>query len=260
MTFFQSAIMGFIQGITEFLPISSSGHIDILKESFGIDNRYLEFDIILHLASLLAVFIYFRQDIRKQLIKENFLSTKNLKFMRILVVAFLPVAISGPIFDYYFSDILSSYLVTIFGFLITGLILISVESLKFFSMSSNLGYRTSLLIGLIQVIALIPGFSRSGLVISTAMFLGVDKNIAARFSVFLGAITILGSSLYLTLKSSAGISLTLDFRLLICGGFFAFFSSILSIEILIRVVKNSKLWVFGIYCIGISLVSLVFYF
>ena len=99
MTFFQSAIMGFIQGITEFLPISSSGHIDILKESFGIDNRYLEFDIILHLASLLAVFIYFRQDIRKQLIKENFLSTKNLKFMRILIVAFLPVAISGPIFD-----------------------------------------------------------------------------------------------------------------------------------------------------------------
>ena len=120
MTFFQSAILGFIQGITEFLPISSSGHIDILKESFGISNRYLEFDIILHLASLLAVFIYFHQDIRKQLIKENFLSTENLKFMRILVVAFLPVAISGPIFDYYFSDVLSSYLVTIFGFFITG--------------------------------------------------------------------------------------------------------------------------------------------
>lgn len=254
MTLFESAILGFFQGITEFLPISSSGHLSILRNFFEIDEPYLELDITLHLASFIAVIFFFRNEIKSIRIQKSFFGEK-FRYLLFILVATLPIIIAGPIYDYFILESIDSFYVTIAGFLFSGVVLIFVDKFKKISKSKELNYIPSLLVGFSQILALLPGISRSGITISAGLLLGLDRNTSVRFSIFIGSLAILSSSVYLLLKTMIGESLDISPINLIFSGTIAFVTSLLGIKILVFIVKNTKLWVFGIYCIVLSFIT-----
>ena len=264
MTLFQAAVLGIVQGITEFMPISSTGHLMILKQMFDVELRHLEIDISVHFGTLLAVFVYFRKDIRNLLISVvNTASTPHkkmfpLKYVLFLLLGSIPLGVTGFLFESYFNEITLQNSTLYPAFFFTGILLVISELAPIRLKKRKLGYISSFIVGLGQAFAVIPGLSRSGVTISIGMLLGIERDDAARYSIFLGAISILGASLYLVLKQVSADRLIIDPVLLFVSAFTAFITAYIGIDVLIKLVIKGKLWMFGIYSIVLAVILFAF--
>lgn len=255
-------ILAIIQGIAEFLPISSSAHLIIFRDVFGIgsdiaSNVELTFDIALHLGTLLAIGIYFFKDFINMLFK-GFTEPKSNdgKMLWYLVIATIPAAIVGLLFE----DIVDSffrkqYLLIALALAIMGVIIYLVD--KKSKQENNLksmSLKDALLIGCSQVFALIPGFSRSGTTIACGRFLKLDRESAAKFSFYLSAPVVLGAVILQIFDSETWTLIGANLNYFITGILVAFISGLLCINFLLKYIKKNDFEVFMWYRLVLALV------
>ena len=254
MTILQSVILGLIQGIGEFLPISSSGHLIIIPWLFGWPKHALSFDVMLHWGTLFAILIYFRNDWSK-LLKEGFFSLRERslkgpierKLIWFIIVATIPAAIFGIIFEDKAESIFRNPLLVAGALGLFGFIIYVAERIgKKKRTIQDLKMTDTILIGLSQALAIIPGVSRSGATMSQGLFLNLKRDQAARFSFLLSAPLIFGAGLVELRKILQG---TCDASLipLILGFIASFISGIISIHFLLGFLKRNGFNIFVVY-------------
>lgn len=235
-------LLAIIQAATEFLPISSSGHLALISNL--ISKPDLFFFTVLHLASLLAVIIFTRKEIYNLIT----LDKKYKKLWLYLIIATIPSALVGYFFNRFIESTFSSLFFIGFAFIFTGFILLLT---KFASTHSKFNFKNSLLIGIFQTLALFPGVSRSAMTISSGMFAGIEKQKAARFSFLLFIPLALGAFI-LELPSTFQITTGLAISFLVCLIF-----SLLFLNLLVRIIKTGKFWLFSIYCFVIGIIIII---
>lgn len=260
MTFIEALILGIIQGLTEFLPVSSSGHLELGTYFLGVQSEdNLLFSIILHGATACSTVVIFRKDIL-EIIKGilRFEWNEPTQFAAMIVLSMIPVGIVGV----FFEDQIESF----FGgniLLVGTMLLITAVLLAFtyFSKKNDgeITFKNSFLIGLAQAIAIMPGISRSGSTISIALLLGVNKEKAARFSFLMVLPPILGAMLLKTkdFLENPEIAAHVSGMNLTVGFLAAFFSGLLACQWMISIVKKGKLIYFAIYCSVVGLFAVV---
>ena len=250
MDYFEAFLLGIVQGLTEFLPISSSGHIEISKVILGSSfdkNEGLLFTIILHFATSLSTMFFFRKDIIdifKGLFTKKWNDSK--KFSLSILISMIPAAVVGLAFEDFINSLFNGNLILVGTMLyVTALLLFLSDFLKL--KQNEITYKNSFIIGLAQAIAILPGISRSGATIATSIIIGIDRGKAARFS-FIMVIPLIFGSMF---KSIIDYDLTFEnyniFNLIL-GFSSAFITGLLACKWMIRLVKNSKLYYFSIYC------------
>jgi len=244
-------VLSIVQGITEWLPVSSSGHLAIIQTIFNLNVPVL-FDILLHLGSMLAVVLIFREDIIKMIsavLKLDFKSEEG-KLALFIVAASIPTAIIGFAFKSLFESFFTNLLAVGIGLLITGTFLFICER---FSKKKELKLKDALIIGAVQGIAIIPGISRSGATIGTGLLLGIDKEKAARFSFLLAIPAIIGATIF---DFSAAELSAIGIQFAIAGIILSALVSFFAIKWLLDIIKKQKFHWFAFYCwmIGIAVI------
>lgn len=262
MEIIDAIVLGIIQGLTEFLPVSSSGHLELGKAILGdksLPNDSLLFTVILHFATALSTIVVFRKDIW-HILKGLFTSKWNedKKFSTKIVISMIPAALVGFTYESEFAQLFGGNLLLVGAMLIiTGLLLYLADKAK--NTKKKVSYKDAIIIGIAQAIAMLPGISRSGATISTSVLLGDDKAKAARFSFLMVVPLILGKIAKDLITGE--ISYEIDnFTALSVGFLAAFFSGLLACTWMISIVKNSKLSYFAIYCfiVGFATILLTF--
>lgn len=271
MTYFQAIILGIFQGISEFLPISSSGHLVVLQRIFGIKEGNLFFTEMLHFGTLISIFIVFFNDIIK-IIVEFFKmighGIKNKKFkitniyqkMAILIiVGSIPTAIIGLLFQDTFEKLYSSLLSISIAFIVTGFILWIVDKKsRGHKKIKNMSYGDALIIGTFQGVAIIPGISRSGSTIAGGLFRGLDRNLATEYSFLLALPATFGASL-LGIKDVIETGSEVYFSLpLITGVIISALVGVISLRLLIKLLQNKKLHYFSYYLWALGIFLLIY--
>ncbi|MEQ6119539.1 undecaprenyl-diphosphate phosphatase [Reichenbachiella sp. MALMAid0571] len=260
MTFLEAIILGIIQGLTEFLPVSSSGHLEIGTVLLGVKSKdNLLFSIVVHGATALSTIVVFREDIF-QIIKDIFKFEWNdsVEFSLKMIISMIPVGVVGVLFEDKIESFFGGQILLVGSMLLlTGLLLL----FTFFrgQTKGSVTYPKAVLIGIAQAIAIMPGISRSGATISTALLLGVDKEKAAKFSFLMVLIPILGAMLLKVKNLIETPELASDISLLsLTVGFLtAFISGLLACKWMISIVKKGKLIYFAIYCFVIGGVAII---
>jgi undecaprenyl-diphosphatase len=260
MNFIQSAILGLVQGLTEFIPVSSTGHLILARNMMGLDLvGSLSFDAILQLATGLAVLAYFWKDIW------NIIVNRNIKLIGILILGSIPAVILGLVLQDYMDSVFRGAHVVAYA-LIAGAILFYFAEKKHNrplapSLTNEGGGEISLWrgfsIGLFQCLALIPGMSRSGSTISGGLFAGLSREAAIRFSFLLSLPIIFGSGLKKIYDLYQTGTLAQVESSLFLASIFAFISGLLAIHFLIKFLKNHSLNYFGVYRIILAIVILI---
>ena len=250
MDYFEAFLLGIVQGLTEFLPISSSGHIEISKVILGSSfdkNEGLLFTIILHFATALSTMFIFRKDIIdvfKGLLTKKWNESK--KFSLSILISMIPAVFIGLLYEDFINSLFNGSLILVAAMLyITGLLLFLSDFLKL--KKKEITYKNSFIIGLAQAIAILPGISRSGATIATSVIMGIDREKAARFS-FIMVIPLIFGSMF---KSMIDYDFDLEsFNILslLIGFISAFITGLFACKWMIRLVKSSKLYYFSIYC------------
>ncbi|MBU1177861.1 undecaprenyl-diphosphatase UppP [Patescibacteria group bacterium] len=257
MNILQAVVLGLVQGATEFIPISSSGHLVLAREVFGWEDPGVVFDIFLHLGTLAAVLIYFRRDWLK-IIKDLFGRSGDKRTAINLVVATLPAFILGFLFNDYINSIFRHALWVSTFLIIVGLIFISAE--KFASHKiikkdlDKVSWKDALLIGLVQALALLPGVSRSGITIAAGMFRSLKRTEATRFSFLMASIAILGASIFGSFAAMQDEGYLSGFwPEIVIGSIIAAIVGYLSIKYLMKFLSQHKLYIFAAYliCLGV---------
>lgn len=249
MELFQAIILGIVQGITEWLPISSSGHLMILHELFGFGTD-VAFDVLLHVATLVVILIVFWKDILA-ILKSLFAWRwdENTKLLLFIVLATIPTALFGLLLQDWLLGLFTNLLLLGVFFVINGLILLMTKFIA--APKKTLNWWQSLVIGLAQGLSIIPSLSRSGLTISTGMFLGIKKENLIKFSFLMAVPAIIGAAILELDK----LVIT-DIVPVIAGTLASLVVGYLSLRWLIKLVEKSKLYEFGYYCIIVGLVIL----
>lgn len=259
----KSILLGIIQGLTEFLPISSSGHLVLAEHFLKFQQPNIVFKVILHLGSLFAVLIYFRKEIisiLKSLIYFRLKDIENRNNRKVALYIAITTLVTGVI-GFFFKDFLEKtfnmiYIPSVL-LLVTGLILMLSDKIEAKQNNSyQLGVKNSIFIGLVQTFAILPGISRSGTTIAAGIFSGLKREAAARYSFLISIPAILGANL---LKIPEIVNLQSDLIInYLAGSISAFISGYIVIALLIRMVKKQKLKYFSYYCwlIGISTIIL----
>jgi undecaprenyl-diphosphatase len=263
MSFINAILLGILQGLTEFLPVSSSGHLVLAQHFLHINTQInLTFDILLHLGSLLAVIIYFKKDIFSLIVSLFHWSPNSSKhsinhwYALYFIIATAVTGFIGFTFKDFFEKQFGSPYIVSCMLIITGII-IYISDLVPASQRrvENMGLFRAILIGLGQAVAIMPGISRSGTTISVSLFSGIRREDAARFSFLLSIPAILGASL-----SDYKNILNLDTSLIgsyIGGVVAAFISGYLVIALLLEIIRNKKLRYFSFYCWAVALISMI---
>lgn len=257
-------LLGLIQGLTEFLPVSSTGHLILARELFGFgDALGLAEDAVLHLATALAVVVYFWKDlVRLFMGSVEALRTRQrtpeLTMSVALLLATIPAVVAGLFFESSIASVLRGSAVVAGGLVVGSLVFVGAEYFgKNITSKKTLTVRGAVGIGLFQALALIPGMSRSGMVISGGLFLGLSRFEAARFGFLLSFPIILGAGilkLYELLQSGALVSVGVP---LFWGAIVAFASGMLAIHTLLRFVRTHSLMPFVVYRLLLALVIVV---
>ena len=272
--FFALIILGVFQGITEFLPISSSGHltlleqIDIIKNLMGgLGDINLLINVSLHVATLAAVIVYMRKEIFTiikgffvGLIQRDFFNPDFLSGIYILIAS-IPAGILGFCLKKHIEAVFSSVTIVLIFLIINGFILIAANKIPSKDRKFNeLGVFRSIIVGLCQAIALLPGISRSGATLTGGLLCGLEGVEAARFSFLMAIPVIAGAGLLEGLKAAGGSYPSDIFLPILTGMFAAFIVALVSIRILFWIVKNVKLNIFGYYTIALGVSGLIIKF
>ena len=261
---FQALILGLLQGVTEFLPVSSSGHLVIMQHYLGLGRPLVFFDVALHTATLVVVLIYFRGDLGSiigSLIKLKLHHSRGIlerKIFYLIVVGTIPTVILGLILRVWANLLFTRVGLTSAMLIITGIILCVGEKTKRSGRGiKEMGIMDAFLIGLMQGIAIIPGMSRSGATISTGLLRGINKELSFRYSFLLSIPAILGA-LTLSLKDALTEKIFPP-QLLpwIAGVLSAFVAGYLSLVLLRKTVVKGKLSLFAYYCWILGIGSLI---
>jgi len=253
MAIWVAIVLGLVQGLTEFLPVSSSGHLLLFQRFFGLDDSPLLFDIILHIATLCAVIVVFRKKIW-QLIRNPFQKTNYCLLIATAITCtmVLVVHLAG------WTDAMRDYRILPITFLVTAIVLFAVTMLPRKKEGSP-GYKTGIIAGIAQGIAIIPGISRSGSTIAASLATGVKREEAAEFA-FLMSIPIIVASFVFEIISSPGDIALMSFWPIAFGFIAALVSGIFAIKIMLKIVQKIKLYWFSIYLVILSVVLMfVFY-
>jgi len=264
MKIIEALILGIIQGLTEFLPVSSSGHLEIVKALFGDDSlpqESLTFTVVLHFATALSTIVVFRKEILE--IINGILQFKwneEMKFSLKIILSMIPAVVIGLFFEEQLESLFGGDLLLVgLMLLVTGGLLFLADRAK--KTAKNISFNNAFIIGISQAIAMIPGISRSGATISTSVLLGVDRVRAARFSFLMVVPLIFGKVAKDIL--SGGISFeSSQIGALSVGFIAAFVAGLFACNWMIALVKRSKLSYFAIYCfvIGLAAVGYVLLF
>ncbi len=264
----QAVMLGIIQGITEFLPISSSGHLVMFQHLFGLKEPQLFFDVSVHMGTLAAVVIFFWKELRsivvslfhffKSFLKKevsfaNIYENADVKLALMIVIGSIPTAIIGFLLNKAAGRIFSSVLIAGLMLIVTGLVLSATFLIKKEG-TTDFSIKKALLIGIVQGLAVMPGISRSGSTIAVGIFLGLNREIAARYSFLLSIPAILGAEI-LVLKDLSDPMIS--FSATIMGTASAFIIGYFSLKLLLYIVKRGQLHIFAPYCWIIGLAALI---
>ena len=258
MDLWQAIELGVVQGLTEFLPVSSSGHLVLTEHFLGIDPPGITFEIVLHLGTLIAVLIYFRHQLSNILSaiarKESAASRlSGWWFVLALCVATIPAGVAGLLFKTQVEAAFSSPRAAAAFLLVTGTLLVGTHFAPRKQHPLNL-FR-ALLIGCAQAVALLPGVSRSGSTISTAILLGVTPAAGAEFSFLLSIPAILGATMLTVGEVAEGLSGS-GAAIYAVGGIVAAVVGYASLWLLFGMIKKGRFWWFGLYCLAVGIASL----
>jgi len=253
VTYIEILILAVIQGLTEWLPVSSSGHLVITQKILGL-NFPLIYSVMLHVGTLIVVLTVFRKDIKdiiKALAKRDF-TTEEGKLAVFIAVGSVPIAIIGFIFHDFLESLFSNLLAVGLALLITGCVLFFSEKRIG---NRKMGILDSLLIGLAQGVAIIPGVSRSGVTVATGLLRRIDKATAFKYSFLLSAPAIIGATIMESRELVAG---NVDMIPLFLGAIISMIVGYISLKLLQKIVMNEKFHLFAYYCWTIGIVIILF--
>lgn len=254
LSIWKAALLGAIQGATEFLPVSSSGHLVVMQRLLGWppqEGMILAFDIALHVGTLISVMAVFWKDIIAML------TGRNLRLAGYLILATIPAIIVGFTLKDIIEGFFSSVITVGIAWIITGIVLILTKLVKISDLE-DVGFRKSIIIGCAQAVAIIPGISRSGSTIAAGLFLKLKKAEAAKFA-FLMSIPAIAGGAVLDIKDLTSFPND-SVVALIVGVATAAIVGYLCIKWLLRIISRGHLWYFGVYCLIAGLITILIKF
>lgn len=268
MGFLEALFLGVLQGITEFLPISSSGHLVIGESILGLDVEALKsFDVAVHMGTLVAIIIYFWKDFVGLIM--GFLSLIRVvkprpkheeyhKLILFIVIGSVPAVLIGLLLgdaiDYWFRN---TMYVGLFMIIVAEIFIIAEGKLKKFKKPTELKLGHAIIIGCFQALALIPGVSRSGSTIAAGIFQGISREKAARFSFLMAMPVIFGAGMLTVVKELRGGELTVEFMPIIVGFIASVLAGFVSVYFLMKFLKNHTLKVFSVYLFVVGAISVI---
>ena len=249
--------LGITQGLTEFLPVSSSGHLVLLQQFVDVGDEEVLFDLVLHMGTLVPVLWFYREWVLKLLVdpirgEGPLLGRTGVRWLGLLVAASVPTAIIGLTFEDWFDTLFSTPATLVVSFSITGLLLWASGRFDRSARSVQLSLPLALILGVAQGIAITPGISRSGTTIAVALMLGVEREQAARFS-FLMSVPAISGGLLLKLRDAHVAAL--DLPQLAVGGVAAMVTGYAALVLVVRLVRAGKLSAFSWYAFAVAAVA-----
>jgi len=272
MDWIQALILGIVQGLTEFLPVSSSGHLVLLQNLFGLKEPELLFDVCVHVGTLIAVGAVFQREIRNILVsllritslkrasgswRAVYDQNEEIRIVILIIVGSIPTALLGLLFKDAVDTLFGSVGIVGWMLLVTGTVLWLTRKTAASGRSLNeTAIRDALIIGLVQGLAIVPGISRSGSTIAMALFLGIDREIAGRFSFLLSIPAILGA---LVLSFDPTLShTTMQTEVILLGVFVSAMVGYGALKVLLRLVNKGRIYRFAPYCWLIGVLALIY--
>lgn len=277
MPWYEALVLGIVQGLTEFIPVSSSGHLVVFPYIFNWENQPLVFDLVLHLGTVTALLFYFKKDILNIVLsilgsfgifgEKEYPKTipgtnlSGLNFAIYLFLGSLPAAILGYFLDNFIEDVFRGVF-TVSILLFIGSILMFFAEMRYRRMESfkEPNIKRSIVIGFFQSLALFPGMSRSGSTLSGGMLMGLSREYAARFSFLMSMPIIAGAAVLKLITSSSSEISALGTSSILLGYFSSFIVGYFAISFLLKFLKNNSLYVFIMYRIVLSVILLIFHF
>ena len=252
MKLFESFILGALQGIAEFLPISSSGHLLIAQEIMNVNYQGNVLEVATHLGTLLSIIVVFRNEIISLI--TGLKNKKNQYYVICLIIGTIPAAAFGLFAKIFMLDLIENIFVVSVSLLITGLLLLMTKKIKirFFPISLKI----AILIGISQAIAIFPGISRSGITIATALYLGLCKEEATKFSFFLAIPVILGAGILTFLDQKSLILIYNQPSFFALASISSFVTGLIFLSFLLNVIRKGNFHLFSYYCFFASAISL----
>lgn len=261
MTILQAIILGLIQGFTEFIPVSSSGHLVLAHHFFGVTATGLSFDVALHVGTLGALLLYFSKDIVK-LVKSLFVKSPQTRLAWLLIIATLPAVVAGLLLESAAETAFRSPRLVAINLAIVAILMLFAEryyqkQVKQPTMIDKISRKQALIMGFSQAAAIVPGVSRSGSTITAGLFAGMDRVAATRFSFLLGIPITTGAVIKVFTESQALQQVQDDKGIFIAGIITAFLSGLFAIRFLLRFLAKHSLAIFAYYRIALSILVLI---
>jgi undecaprenyl-diphosphatase len=246
----EAILLGLVQGLTEFLPVSSSGHLALFEALLGWEDAEanLAFNVAVHVGSLLAVMVFVRREIVAML-------TTRPRLLLVVAVATVPAALFGPLGKGAVQSLSASVLAVGLCLLVTaGILLLAGRTGRGTTLAPDLGWGRALLVGFAQLLAILPGVSRSGSTLVAGMGVGLERGEAVRFSFLMAAPAIAGAGLFMVIEGGGGNPVPLVPTL--AGGAASFVASLVAMRLLVRIVARDRLRWFALYCAVAGLVAI----
>jgi undecaprenyl-diphosphatase len=260
MNVFEAIILGIIQGLTEFLPVSSSGHLELAKAILGdtsVPEESLTFTVVLHFATALSTLVIFRKEVA-EILKGLFQFKWNdeLKFSLKIIISMIPAVLIGLLFEEQLESFFGGKILLVgVMLLLTALLLLLADKAK--NTTKEVSFSNSVIIGVSQAIAMLPGISRSGATISTSVLLGIDRTRAAKFSFLMVVPLIFGKIGKDVLSGDLSFQST-EIIPISAGFMAAFLAGLIACKWMIAIVKKSKLSYFSIYCAIVGFIAITY--
>ena len=242
MTYTQAIILGIVQGLTEFLPVSSSGHLVIIQSIFkNFNQEGISFDIFIHFGTLFSVLIYFRKEII------DILKLKQKKWIFLIILATIPAGIVGIFFKDLVENLFNNVILVAIALFITGFFLFISDKIgKEVKKENDITIKDAIIIGIAQAFAIIPGISRSGSTVATGIFCGLKRDVAVKFSFIMSIPAILGAVI-LSVKDFSNIAPNF-YGIYLTGFFSSLIIGLFSLKLLTILTKLKSLKIFSFYC------------
>ncbi len=258
MNWLEALVLGLVQGLTEFLPVSSSGHLEIGNAILGIESgENLTFSIVVHGATVLSILVVFFRDLKKLLSEAlRFRYNESTSYLLKIIVSIIPVALVGILLKDNVEALFTGNVIFVGAMLlVTAALLVISHFIP--AGKRGIGYMDALVIGIAQAFAVIPGISRSGATITTALFLGGNRDEAARFSFLMVIVPIIAANFLDLLGREGDAATSIGTVPLLVGFMAAFIAGLVACRWMLSIVRKGKLLYFGIYCIVIGCIAII---
>ena len=252
MILLESFILGVLQGIAEFLPISSSGHLLIAQELMNVNYQGNVLEVATHLGTLLSIIVVFRNEIISLI--TGIKNKKNQYYIIYVIIGTIPAVAFGLFVKIFIFDLIENIFVVAISLFITGLLLLKTKKIKIGSLP--ISFKIAIIIGLSQAVAVFPGISRSGITIATALYLGLCKEEATKFSFFLAIPVIIGAGILTFFDQKSLILVANQPSFFAMASISSFVAGLIFLSFLLNVIRKNNFYLFSYYCFFASALSL----